>query len=209
MSSAALGVGAVGGSGGEALRGGHSLETAALADGKLVDARPLGTALKAVLSAMLDNDIETPMMLLDGARHVAVTLGSAGIILACARPAPSPRGGGGHVNTSTGDSESVFLESPSGSGRWFLLSAEHYPALPLEQPDEGDDRGVVTNCTGAGDCLVAGMVSGLALGWSAEKSVFLGLVSAAACVIVSVFSYVFCRVVSFRPVGCGKVRRRR
>lgn len=177
MSSAALDVGSVGGSGAEALREGHSLATAALADGKLVDARPLGAALKAVLSAMLDDDIEAPMTLLDGARHVAVTLGSAGIVLACARPEPSLRGGDGHINISSGDGKSVLLESPSGSGRWFLLSAEYYPALPLEQPGDGDGGGAIANCTGAGDCLVAGMVSGLTLGWSAEKSVLLGLVS--------------------------------
>lgn len=184
MSSAALGVGEAGGrgGGGETLRQGHSLATAALADGKLVDARPLGTALRTVLAAILDDETEVPMALLDSARHVAVTLGSAGVVLASARPAPSLHGG--NINRNTGDSKSVLFESPSGSGRWFVLSAEHYPALPLERPGqggEGDDRGAIANCTGAGDCLVAGMVGGLALGWSARQSVCLGLVSRRVC----------------------------
>lgn len=173
MSSAADGGGETGGQGGT-LREGNSLATAALADGKLVDARPLGAALKTVLAAMLDDETEAPMVLLDGARHVAVTLGGAGVVLASARPSPTPHGGGG---THHGDSASV--ETPAGSGRWFTLSAEHYPALPLGQLGKGGEysgEGAIADCTGAGDCLVAGMIGGFALGWSARESVCLGLV---------------------------------
>lgn len=150
---------------------GHSLATAALAYGKLVDARPLGEALKTVLAAILDDETDAPMVLLDGARHVAVTLGSAGVVLASARPRPTLEGGDAHL----GDSASV-VESPAGSGRWFTLSAEHYPALPLEQQGERGGEGTIADCTGAGDCLVAGMIGGFALGWSARESVCLGLV---------------------------------
>ena len=42
---------------GTALREGHALAEAAIADGELVDARPLGPPLTAVLAAMLDADI--------------------------------------------------------------------------------------------------------------------------------------------------------
>lgn len=173
MSSAADGVGEPERRGG-ALREGHSLATAALSDGKLVDARPLGAALKTVLAAILDNEAEAPMALLDGARHVAVTLGSAGVVLASAQPSPTLRGGGTHDSDSTS-----VVESPAGSGRWFALSAKHYAALPLErQGQEGEcsGEGAIADCTGAGDCLVAGMIGGFALGWSARESVCLGLV---------------------------------
>lgn len=171
MSSAALGWRKAG-SGGRAVREGHSLATAALADGKLVDARPLGPALKTVLEAML-GEVATPMTLLDGARHVVVTLGSAGVVLASARPCQPPNGG--LLNGSDNNSRGV-LESPLGSSRWFALSTEHYPALPLERPRQAGGA-TVADCTGAGDCLVAGLVGGLALGWSARESTCLGLVS--------------------------------
>ncbi|CAM9666376.1 unnamed protein product [Ectocarpus sp. 6 AP-2014] len=177
MSSAALGWRKAG-SGGRAVREGHSLATAALADGKLVDARPLGPALKAVLEAML-GDVATPMALLDGARHVVVTLGSAGVVLASARPCQPPNGG--LLNGSDNDNRGV-LESPLGSGRWFALSAEHYPALPLERPGQAGGA-MVADCTGAGDCLVAGLVGGLALGWSARESTCLGLLCARQSVL--------------------------
>lgn len=42
---------------GTTLREGHSLTQAAIADGELVDARPLGTSLAAVLAAMLEADV--------------------------------------------------------------------------------------------------------------------------------------------------------
>ena len=174
MSAAAAGGDGHAGGHGGALREGHSLAKAALADGKLVDARPLGAALKTVLAAMLDDEAEAPMALLDGARHVAVTLGSAGALLASARPSPTPHGGDAQLGDGT-----VSLESPAGSGRWYSLSAEHYPALPLERQRRGDERsgeGVIVDCTGAGDCLVAGMIGGFALGWPARESVCLGLV---------------------------------
>lgn len=161
--------------GDEALREGHSLAKATLADGKLVNARPLGAALKTVLLAMLDDEAEAPMALLDGARHVAVTLGSAGVLLASVRPGPTLHTSG---DTHHGDSTSG-VESPAGSGRWFTMSAEHYPALPLERQGQGGERsgeGAIVDCTGAGDCLVAGMIGGFALGWPARESVYLGLV---------------------------------
>lgn len=172
MFSAADGGGEPGGRGG-GVREGHSLATAALADGKLVNARPLGAALKTVLKAMLDDEAGASMALLDGARHVAVTLGSAGVVLASARPNPTMHDGDTH-----GDSTSV-VESPAGSGRWFALSAEHYPALPLGLQGKGGEcsgGGAIADCTGAGDCLVAGMIGGFALGWSARESVCLGMV---------------------------------
>lgn len=171
MSSAADGGGEPRGCRG-ALREGHSLATAALADGKLVDARPLGAALKTVLTSMLEDEAEAQMALLDGARHVAVTLGSAGVVLASARPSPTLHGGDSHKGDST-------IECPAGSGRWFTLSAEHYPALPLDPQGQGGEssgEGAIADCTGAGDCLVAGMTGGFALGWSARESVCLGLV---------------------------------
>ncbi|CAN0494708.1 unnamed protein product [Ectocarpus sp. 12 AP-2014] len=177
MSSAALGWRKVG-NGGRAVREGHSLATAALAGGKLVDARPLGPALKAVLEAML-SEVATPMTLLDGARHVVVTLGSAGVVLASARPCQPPNGG--LLNGSDNDSRGV-LEAPLGSGRWFTLSAEHYPAPPLERPGQPGGA-MVADCTGAGDCLVAGLVGGLALGWSARESTCLGLLCARQSVL--------------------------
>lgn len=156
---------------GGALGEGHSLATAALADGKLVDARPLGAALKTVLAAMLEGEADRHMALLDGARHVAVTLGSAGVVLASARPSPALH--------DRGTNHCGVVESPASSGRWFTLSAEHYPALPLERPGQGGECSgdhAIADCTGAGDCLVAGMIGGFAMGWSARESVCLGLV---------------------------------
>lgn len=108
--------------------------------------------------------------LLDGGRHVVVTMGSAGVLLATARLASSsPRN-----ETAAVREGNAFLETPPGSGRLFSLSARHYPALPLE--GLGRER-IVANCTGAGDCLVAGMVGGFALGWGIHESLCLGLVS--------------------------------
>ena len=112
------------------------------------------------------------MPLIDGARHVAVTMGSAGVVLASARRA-SPRPAENDSRT-TGPIDDALIECPPGSGLWFSLSAEHYPALPLGSRRKGGD---VVDCTGAGDCLVAGMVGGLALGWSTQDSLCLGLVS--------------------------------
>lgn len=102
---------------------------------------------------------------------MAVTMGSAGVLLASARPGCTQHPG--NDDSSTIGCGGNMIESPPGSGRWFALSAEHYPALPLG-PREGY---AVADCTGAGDCLVAGMVGGLALGWSTRESVCLGLVS--------------------------------
>lgn len=117
------------------------------------------------------------MPLIDGAKHVAVTMGSAGVLLASARPAPARRAGDGNGNDRTADPiGDTLVECPPSSGRWFSLSAEHYPALPLGSRGKGD----VVDCTGAGDCLVAGMVGGLALGWSTRDSLCLGLVSCCA-----------------------------
>lgn len=163
-----------GGAVGESLAEG-SLTRAAIKGGELVDPRPLGAALKAVMASMLDESAlaaggrgdkfrGSPMPLLDGAKHIAVTMGSAGLLLASARPVSSaeePAGGDGN-----------FLEVPSGSGTWFSLSAHHYPALSLGR----SGNGAIADCTGAGDCLVAGMVGGLALGWDAHESACLGLV---------------------------------
>ena len=167
------GEGAAGGGGGGELREGHLLVEAALAGGDLVDARPLGAPLKAVLAALLEHEeAEPPRTFLDGGRHVAVTLGSAGVVLASATPMS--------CFPDDARTSSSVVESPPGSGRWFALSAEHYPALPLErrgQRGEGCGEGAMADCTGAGDCLVAGMTGGLALGWSARDSLFLGLVS--------------------------------
>lgn len=42
---------------GTALREGHSLAQAAIADGELLDSRPLGPSLAAVLAAMLEADV--------------------------------------------------------------------------------------------------------------------------------------------------------
>lgn len=115
------------------------------------------------------------MPLIDGARHVAVTMGSAGVVLASARPASRrPAGNGDDNNHMAGPIDDALIECPPGSGLWFSLSAEHYPALPLGSRRKGGD---VVDCTGAGDCLVAGMVGGLALGWSTRDSLCLGLVS--------------------------------
>lgn len=116
------------------------------------------------------------MPLIDGARHVAVTLGSAGVILASAKPASRQRSGIGNCDgndRTAGPMGNTLIECPPGSGRWFSLSAEHYPALPLGSLGNG----TVVDCTGAGDCLVAGMVGGLSLGWSTPDSLCLGLVS--------------------------------
>lgn len=108
--------------------------------------------------------------LLDGGRHVVVTMGSAGVLLATAHLASSsPRN-----ETAVVREGNAFLEIPPGSGRLFTLLARYYPALPLEGPGR---EGIVTNCTGAGDCLVAGMVGGFALGWGIHESLCLGLVS--------------------------------
>ena len=112
----------------------------------------------------------TVPVLLDGAKHIVVTMGSAGVLLASARPALNPS----HQETTVGTETDTFFETPPDSGRWFSLSARHYPALPLEGQGGKD---VVVDCTGAGDCLVAGMVGGFALGWGTHKSLCLGLVS--------------------------------
>ncbi|CAM9767900.1 unnamed protein product, partial [Hapterophycus canaliculatus] len=123
---------------GDEFREGHAMAAAALADGKLVDHRALRPALTRVLHAMIFDIESEPAALLDGARHVAVTLGSAGVVLVSARPIP---------------------EYPPSSSLSFGVSGWHYPALPLEHPRQGGESdGAITDCTGAGDCLVAGMV---------------------------------------------------
>lgn len=131
----------------------------ALEDGKLVDLQPLRPALTRVLQAMLGDRESKEAALLDGGRHIVVTLGSAGVVLVSARPSPESAPG------------------PDSGTTWSISSA-HYPAVPLEYPgDDGESNRAIVDCTGAGDCLVAGMVGGLALGWSAHESVCLGLVS--------------------------------
>lgn len=103
-------------------------------------------------------------------------MGSAGVLLASAQAASdrcADSGNGNGIGGTAGPSGDASIECPPGSGRWFSLSAEHYPALPLEPWG----KGAVVDCTGAGDCLVAGMVGGLALGWSTRNSLCLGLVS--------------------------------
>lgn len=155
----------------------RSLAGAAIKGGELVDPRPLGPALKAVMAAMLDESAVAAggrgdksrglsMPLLDGAKHVAVTMGSAGLLLASARPVSNSE------ERADAEGGGNLLEVLSGSGRWFSLSARHYPALSLGR----SGNGAVADCTGAGDCLVAGMVGGLALGWDAHESACLGLV---------------------------------
>lgn len=177
------------GEAGEKSRAGYSLTRAAIEGGELVNPRPLGAALKAVLAAMLEESTlveggridkfkRPPTPLLDGAKHVAVTMGSAGLLLASARPVSLQEHAGGDGNV---------LEVPSGSGRGFSLSAHHYPALSLGK----SGTAAVADCTGAGDCLVAGMVGGLALGWDAHESAFLGLVRTCC-----VFSFI-CFILSF------------
>lgn len=140
---------------GEGLREGHLLATEALKDGKLVDHQPLRPAILRVLHAMLLDAGPEPAALLDGGKHLAVTLGSAGVLLVSARPSPA-----------------------SQPGKAFDVSGTHYPALPLADSRQGGEiEGAIADCTGAGDCLVAGMVGGFALGWSVHESVCLGLVS--------------------------------
>lgn len=189
-------------------RAGHKLAEAAISpDGQFVDARPLGDALKAVLTAMVhDGDNSATALstsggggssrdptcpadthrcssssaqsepvscssLNDGSKHVVVTMGVAGVLVASGSPADlsvddkdKSNGGGG-----------VLVKIPTRSGSWFTLSAHHYPALPLPARS-GGRAGVLVDCTGAGDCLAAGMVGGLSLGWEMRDSVLLGLV---------------------------------
>lgn len=166
-----------------------------------------------IVAPGLSGATPTPSMaLLDGARHVAVTMGSAGVLLASARPINSVpiESYGACKDNNTG---SDVVESSRSSGRWFALSAEHYPALPLEEPREGAATGEVVDCTGAGDCLVAGMVGGLALGWSLRESVFLGLVRAFDCFVGAqsvicaginrVFVRLYSRVLNYPVIGAA------
>lgn len=103
--------------------------------------------------------------LLDGAKHIVVTMGSAGVLLVSARPIPDLP----HVTSTTTDTERVVTEA------FVEVTADHFPALPLVDQD-GKSRTLV-DCTGAGDCLVAGLVGGLALGWAMRDSMLLGMVS--------------------------------
>lgn len=194
---------------GAAGRMGHSLAKGAIsAEGKFVDAKPLGTALTAIFTAMLGGhapaeldssgtgapsfgdalvgdpsaqvaQAECRPVLLDGAKRIVVTMGSAGVLVASAWPrtAGDKRGIDGSTTCFDPDvaAAGVLVEIPDGSGKWFSLSADHYPALPLSSR-RGHQQGVVVDCTGAGDCLVAGMVGGLALGFEAQESVLLGMV---------------------------------
>lgn len=113
-----------------------------------------------------------PCLLLDGAKHVLVTLGSAGVLHASARPIPTPPQRG--PSSSGGTAEDRRIEVTPGSGRWLSVSARHFPALPLEAGS--GDGGAIVDCTGAGDCLVAGVVGGLMLGWPVQDGILMGLV---------------------------------
>lgn len=193
-------------------RAGQKLAEAAISsDGQFVDARPLGDALRTVLTAMVHGE-GCPATVLgtfgdggfsrdatsfsdthsyssssaqpeslscssleDGSKHIVVTMGSAGVLVASASPAALSNDDN-DKNKSNGDGGGrTLIEIPARSGSWFVLSADHYPALSLSSCS-GGRPGVLVDCTGAGDCLVAGMVAALALGWEMRESLLLGLV---------------------------------
>lgn len=112
--------------------------------------------------------------LLHGGKHIVLTMGGAGVLLASARPIPcstslpSPRIDPPQATDTSPDIRTI-------AGKRFSLSAYHFPALPL--PDAAGNPGALVDCTGAGDCLVAGLAGGLALGWDMRNSISLGLVS--------------------------------
>ncbi|CAM9614213.1 unnamed protein product, partial [Sphacelaria rigidula] len=109
----------------------------------------------------------------DGSKHVVVTMGSAGVLVASARRVSAvPERNKTRSNRSSNNP--TLVEIPAHSGSSFELSAKHYPALPLP-PQSGGTPGVLVDCTGAGDCLVAGMVGAISLGWELQESVLLGL----------------------------------
>lgn len=134
-------------------------------------------AAEAALRPLLP-DLAT--LLQAGVRHVVLTLGADGAALCTLAPgAQAVAGGWWHAVVLQGSASTwqrhlqPAADAPHCCYHTACLPAVcHLPALPA----------TVVNCSGAGDCLVAGCLYGLAQGLSAEASLAHGTAAAHAAV---------------------------
>ena len=135
---------------------------AALGQGSDVEAEHMSPALlgavQVVLAAMCNPAVElTGVGLVEGRKHVVVTLGAEGVLWASKRPAVALEG----VLATCGQD---FLTTAAMGGLDFRLV--HAPRLAV---------GEIVNVTGAGDSLVGGMAAALQAGYPMAQAILWGM----------------------------------